>query len=439
MSGSRPPQRVRATFGARGWVGFGMAGTTRLSPYVRTVCNAPRHMTHKRDHARSGRPSSARGVRDGPEAPFPSFAVALKALLATSQPPEDWFSPGFLSQVSLEQVSALVSELAARGGRTLEVRVHDTTAQIALERGRVTARGGIDGEGRIGSLFVGSLRQAESTPALVEAFERLPGAKGLLICRGEEELASVAPDEPLAIGSCFKLAVLRALLDKVAEGVLELRQVVEMQGPWRTLPSGVAQDWPEGSAITLETLALLMVSISDNTATDALISVVGRESVESSAPLRPPVLTTREAFVLRSGANRDLLDRFRGADLDARRAVLAACAARELPALEDILAQGEAVEIVDWFASPRELTAMLASVAAHRTLAATRGWLLDGHWKTAVYKGGSDPRVQAVALRLTPHDGPQVAISAIWNGAELPEDESVPGLVQSLADSLARP
>ena len=41
------------------------------------------------------------------------------------------------------------------------------------------------------------------------------------------------------------------------------------------------QDWPPGAAVTVETLATLMISVSDNTATDTLIRLVGRERVEA--------------------------------------------------------------------------------------------------------------------------------------------------------------
>ena len=41
----------------------------------------------------------------------------------------------------------------------------------------------------------------------------------------------------------------------------------------------MAQDWPKGAPVTLHTLATLMISISDNTATDQLIAIVGRDAI----------------------------------------------------------------------------------------------------------------------------------------------------------------
>ncbi|NMB11632.1 MAG: serine hydrolase [Firmicutes bacterium] len=51
--------------------------------------------------------------------------------------------------------------------------------------------------------------------------------------------------------------------------------VIELKSDYISLPSGMLQEWPVGSPITLHTLASLMSSISNNTATNALIDVEG--------------------------------------------------------------------------------------------------------------------------------------------------------------------
>ena len=47
-----------------------------------------------------------------------------------------------------------------------------------------------------------------------------------------------------------------------------------------SIGGGTVAGFPRGAPITLHTLASLMISISDNTATDILLHVVGRENVE---------------------------------------------------------------------------------------------------------------------------------------------------------------
>ena len=67
---------------------------------------------------------------------------------------------------------------------------------------------------------------------------------------------------------------------------------------------------PDGTQISVQDAAAKMISISDNTATDMLINLVGRSAVEAALTsagmanpaLDRPFLTTREAFILDAGA-----------------------------------------------------------------------------------------------------------------------------------------
>ena len=99
------------------------------------------------------------------------------------------------------------------------------------------------------------------------------------------------------MGSAFKLAVLSTLQDQIQAGTHAWNDVVTLKPEWKSLPSGILQGWPDDAPLTLQTLATLMISQSDNTATDALIAVVGREAVEAKTEHNRPFLTTREAFL----------------------------------------------------------------------------------------------------------------------------------------------
>ncbi|MFL9455456.1 serine hydrolase [Tolypothrix bouteillei VB521301_2] len=50
--------------------------------------------------------------------------------------------------------------------------------------------------------------------------------------------------------------------------VLAWKDVVQLQPSEKSLPSGMLHTWPDGSYLTVQTLASLMISLSDNTATD---------------------------------------------------------------------------------------------------------------------------------------------------------------------------
>lgn len=176
-----------------------------------------------------------------------------------------------------------------------------------------------------------------------------PAKPRYLVLSGGKVEAEHKADAALAVGSAAKLAVLKAVADAVAAGRLSWDQIVTLKDEWRSLPSGILQDWPAETPITIASLANLMISISDNTATDALIRIVGQEAVEAITPRNRPFLTTRELFALK--ANKDLSAAWENGDEAARRQILERISSEPLPdegGLSTRLTIG-----IEWFFSAR--------------------------------------------------------------------------------------
>ena len=130
----------------------------------------------------------------------------------------------------------------------------------------------LDADGRIAALLLSP--PVARTASLDDALAKLRAAApqtSYLILEGRTQVAALDADRPLAVGSAFKLAVLAALREHVAAGHSSWRDIVPLRAADKSLPSGTYQDWPDGAPITLDTYAAQMISISDNTAADALI------------------------------------------------------------------------------------------------------------------------------------------------------------------------
>jgi beta-lactamase class A len=80
----------------------------------------------------------------------------------------------------------------------------------------------------------------------------------------------VAPTE-----SMFKLYILQAVVRAVDNGLIQWDNGVEVTDESNSLPSGVTQDNLAGTVLMVEELAERVISISDNTATNLLIQLVG--------------------------------------------------------------------------------------------------------------------------------------------------------------------
>ena len=368
----------------------------------------------------------------------PSPAQRLESLF-TAELEAEWFAPAFLQQIPFSQIQPLIGQLRQTLGPLQQVEAVADGYRLTFAGGTVPAQIRLDEQGQIVGLFFGPPELAVSLEEAMAAIEAFPGEASLLVLAGDEVLAAVAADQPLAVGSAFKLAVLAAVQRAIAADRLQWETVVSLWPEWRSLPSGLLQDWPLGSALTVETLATLMISLSDNTATDALIAVVGRGAVEAIAPRNRPLLTTREFFALKNPANSDALEAFRTGDLAAQRQVLVDLEAAPLPPVN--LFDGDPVALdVEWFFSTRELCALMAEVRDQPLMQVNPGVANPEDWEAIAFKGGSEPGVLNLTTALTAADGRTYCVAATWNDPTQRLDETALSLLYSgLLHTLSAP
>jgi|DewCreStandDraft_2_1066082.scaffolds.fasta_scaffold00329_20 beta-lactamase class A len=329
----------------------------------------------------------------------------------------DALAPSFAQQVPAAQLQAIVDQLTRQLGPLRRVRPSGEPGRyvLELERGEVPALVRLDATGRLAGLLFQPPRPALRTWAQIDSAARaLPGRAAVLVRVDGRDRLALAADSPRAVGSAFKLAILAALADEIANGRRRWSDVVALRPEWKSLPSGLLQDWPDGTPLTLATLATLMIAVSDNTAADALLALVGRAAVERYAPYNRPFLATREAFVLKDPTAADLWARYRAADLAGRRALLPALAARPLPAPSIFAGAPRAID-VEWFFTARELCGLLERLDTLPVFAVNPGVADRREWRRVAFKGGSEPGVLNLSTYAVAPDGRRVCVVATWN------------------------
>ncbi len=248
-----------------------------------------------------------------------------KAALARlfQQPVESqWFSPAFLSQVPANRVTDIIGQLTSRYGDLRQVKGSEGDLVVELEKADVPATIALDDQGRIRTLlFKTAIAAGATLKDGTASIAALPGRTSVLVTTGGDTVAANDPEAVLAVGSAAKLAILAAVDDAVAAGRLSWDQVVKLKPQWQTLPGSTLIDWPIGTPVTIATLRNLMISQSDNMATDALIDLVGRDAIEAITPRNTPFPTTAELFKLR--ANPQEAAAWKKADTAGKRAILA--------------------------------------------------------------------------------------------------------------------
>ena len=359
--------------------------------------------------------------------------AALERLFISPSPKAEWFADSFLSQIPLTPIEQLVAEFRTSLGAYQSVQPDSDGYLVQFEKGKLSAQISVNEAGQIIGLLLQPRSDAIAPPQAIKQLQALPGQTNLLILEGNTELVAHNADRPLAVGSAFKLAVLAALQEQIKKGdplplsrrTRSWHNVVELRPEDKSLPSGILQTWFDGALLTVQTLATLMISQSDNTATDTLIHLMGREAIAPFASRNRPLLTTREFFALKNPDNEALLKRYQTGDIQQNREVLTELVSAPLP--DASLFEGKPVSLeIEYFFTPRELCELMQKVADLPLMSVNPGGSLvnPAQWKRVSFKGGSEPGVINLTTSLVSLSGKTYYVSATWNNPEAALDET---------------
>jgi beta-lactamase class A len=358
--------------------------------------------------------ATAEAAGSSPEAAPATPEAAIQRLFGPAEPSGEWFSPSFAAQIPVEKVRTIVRSMKDELGALRAVRRTDAAYECEFEKGVVQAEAHLDGQGRFVRLFFHPPRvNGRTIEASVAAIRALPGKASVLVLTDGKERAGIDADAPLAVASAFKLAVLETLRGQIDAKKRQWSDVVELDPRWRSVPTGFLQTWPAKSPITVYALAALMISQSDNTATDQLVSLVGRAEVERWAQHDRPFLVTREVSILKARPNGNLLARFRAEDEAGRRALLQEVDAKPLGAADVDLERPSALD-VEWHFSARELCGLIEKVHELPLMSINPGPASAAEWKSVAYKGGSEPGVLNMTTRVASAKHVHCVV-ATWN------------------------
>jgi beta-lactamase class A len=366
----------------------------------------------------------------------------LIAVVAGTGNFDGYFAPNFHAALPKEKWDAVVTSMTAQMGkpvaidRLTAVTPFSANLRVRFERGIVNAQIAIDPAPPhqvVGLLFTGPEMTGDTLDKLAADIRALPGTTGFgIYALGEGAprlVAGIAADKAMPLGSAFKLWVLGELAREVSAGERKWSDVVPIGRA--SLPSGITQSWPAGSPVTVQTLATLMISISDNTATDTLVSLEGdrldRFVTEAGAPGLAPMLTTRQMFALKSPANADLATQWATSlTPSARRTLLDTNAARlRTTPVDPMMFAGKPskIDTLEWFASPAETAGILDWLRKEggetplSLLAINPG--IDPATRAKFdyvgFKGGSEPGVVTLNFLVQRKDGRWLALAAGWH------------------------
>lgn len=407
----------------------------------------------------AAQPASPPVASATPAPEFRARADALVTLLAGKGDYDAYFAPVFREKVPKAQFDAIGGQLVTAYGAPVAAESyqmagpHQGRFTLRFPDASATVRMTVESSPPhqvTGLLFEGVTAQERTLEDVAAALRGLHGETGFVLARlgegGPKTLLAHHPDKPLAVGSAFKLLIFAELVRATNVGERHWDDRVTLDGS--ELPGGGYMLKPKGTQVSLRELATQMISISDNSATDALLKELGREKIEAMLPVvgiadparNRPFLSTLEAFKLKGIQANALAERYLAQDEAGRRKMLAGEVARTpmLMISPTLFRDGKPVQIeeIEWFFSPADLVRLMDWLRrntegpqggdARAILSKNPGIApaTAAKWQWVGFKGGSEPGVINMTLLLQAKTGDWHVLAGSWNDPAQPVSEA---------------
>ncbi len=395
---------------------------------------------------------------------FEQRAAELVAMLDGKIAFADYFDPTFQAALPETQFRAMTASLIAQHGKPIAVEKAVSTdgrsgsLSLRFEKGvaAVLLDVGAAADGRVIGLRLTGFDATDDSFAKVGAeIAALPGATGFLVAELDgaaiRPLAAANTDRQFAVGSTFKLYILDELAAQVAAGKRRWSDVVPLSH--LSFSSMGTANWPKDTPVTLQSLANWMISVSDNSATDTLIHLLGRDAIEarmraaghSDASRNIPFLTTVEAFALKGNNFDSERAAFIAGDDAAQRKLIDANQSRlTLANVDGVSFAGgpRFIDSLEWFASPNDVARLMIDLRSRNSPTATTAMAINPgvnpgatrDWTWLGYKGGSELGVISMSLLgQRKSDDKWFVVTASWNNPDAQvATETLVGLVTRL-------
>jgi len=349
------------------------------------------------------------------------------------------FTDNFLNQVSESQVIQILNTYKNNLGQLQEVQETEEGYKLIFSKGSVPSKISVNTNNKIAGIWFGNMTLAEDDyEKILKEFKNLEGDISVYVIKdNQEEIIALNENEKMAVGSSFKLYVLKALYEQIESSEKSWQDIIKIDKENLSLPSGILQNWPLNTPMTVNSMANLMISHSDNTATDHLIDYIGRDYLEKmTGSQNTPFLKTIEMFRLKYGLSSQEQNDYIEGDLESKRTVL-----KEIKDIQisgkDIISEPTLIKEIEWFFSTKELSNTIYQLRESEEIQINPGLANKSDWYKVGYKGGSEAGVlQYTHLLQKSSDGPIYVVSVTGNSEEGLNTDKITNLTARLISTL---
>jgi len=340
--------------------------------------------------------------------------------------PEEMFHSSFKKAVPMAEIVKIRDEYMGKLGAYKNMEKKGKRYNLIFEKGKTVCEITLTGDGSIVGFWIGNIVLSGDTwEKLLADIKKLDGQASVIVIKdGVAPVWHYNPDKQLAVGSTFKLYILQALNEKMTRENIGWNHSIALEQKYMSLPSGFLHKWPVGTQVTLDTLANLMISISDNTATDHLLFFVGRDQVEKIAPEQiAPFYSTAEMFRIKGAMSKKDQKKFIRASTKQKRKQLADINTISLDQVS-FTSKPTLIAEVEWHPTTRELCQVIYKLKDSKAVSINPGLTNKDDWDIAGYKGGSEPGVLNHTYILQKESDPSwYSVSFTLNDPKSPIDD----------------
>ena len=344
----------------------------------------------------------------------------------------DDFAPEAFKKFPLDYLEEILSEQREVYGPALSVQPTNDTHRFLIETESYSVPALVkqNEAGQLtGLLFrYGHIKDVDHGDLLDRIREQTKKQSYVLMENGEVH-AEHDSDVRMAVGSAFQLFVLDELAQQIEAGAFDWDDKVMLEQRHISFPSGTMQEEPVGKMFALLDVARNMISVSDNTATDLLMDVLGQENVMLPGATSP-ALTTRQLFHLK--ADKHAAEAYLKAGPEERAHILTDLPAR-LPAIHKV--SGPLSNGIEWYVSTRDLCDVMTELRDLKGIFVSPGVVDPDNWTTLAYKGGSETGVLNMTYALEDQEGNEWCFSTTWNAKDKLDNTYLIALVATLWES----
>lgn len=341
---------------------------------------------------------------------------------------ERHMNPYFLSKLPKEKLIGILKGFEKQEGPCVTIeKVDQNNFLYTTVKSQRAMQLYLDKNQKIRGLWFGNATSfSDKLSIIIDELKKLPGKTSLsYIKNGKTELLSYNADLALAVGSSSALYLLQLLDNKVRKTKLNWNSNIKLKQSNKGIPGGRLYSWPNGSPVTIQTLATMLMAYSDETASDHLFSLVRRKSLEQKSKKNRPYLSTLEYHKLRS----EKTLKYKEQSLKEKRLSLKKIGKTPWEKMQFIDTPFE-MDSIGWFFSTKELCKSIFDLRKAPFASVNPGIAQRRGWDFASFKMGRAPGVLQYTQLVRPKGSKDhYCVSITWNN---PKGEIEPSKVDNL-------